>query len=53
MVVSIAIGWAKMTSSVDKINSELQQKADKEVVQTHFIYIQKQLDEIKTMIKEK
>tara|TARA_R100000501_G_C2609372_1_gene104375 strand:- start:821 stop:1045 length:225 start_codon:yes stop_codon:yes gene_type:complete len=53
MVVSIAIGWAKMTSSVDKINGELQQKADKEVVQTHFIYIQKQLDEIKSMIKEK
>jgi hypothetical protein len=53
MVVSIAIGWAKMTSSVDKINGELQQKVDKEVVQTHFIYIQKQLDEIKSMIKEK
>ena len=31
----------------------LDKKADKEVVEVHFQYIQKQLDEIKTLIKER
>tara|TARA_Y100000310_G_C20508152_1_gene727434 strand:+ start:20 stop:244 length:225 start_codon:yes stop_codon:yes gene_type:complete len=53
MVVSIAIGWATMNTSIQKMNGELSLKAEKDVVDTHFIYIQKQLDEIKTMIKEK
>ena len=53
MVISIALAYSKLSITVDIINAELVKKAEKEVVDIHFTYIQQQLDEIKTLIKEK
>jgi len=53
LLVTIALAYSKMSTTVDMINQELQKKADKEVVDVHFIYIQQQLDEIKELIEEK
>jgi hypothetical protein len=53
MVISVALAYSKLSTTVDMINGELAKKAEKDVVEVHFIYIQQQLDEIKTLIKEK
>jgi hypothetical protein len=53
MLVSIVLAYSKLSTTVDMINGELDKKAEKDVVEVHFIYIQQQLNEIKTLIKEK
>jgi len=53
MLVSIVLAYSKLSTTVDVINGELDKKAEKDVVEVHFIYIQQQLNEIKTLIKEK
>ena len=53
MVVSVALAYSKLSTTVDMINGELAKKAEKDVVEVHFTYIQQQLDEIKTLIKER
>ena len=53
MVISVALAYSKLSTTVDMINGELSKKAEKEVVEVHFIYIQQQLDEIKTLIKKR
>ena len=49
MLVTIVLSYSKLSAGV----AILDKKADKEVVEVHFKYIQKQLDEIKTLIKER
>ena len=53
MVISVALAYSKLSITVDMINGELSKKAEKDVVEVHFTYIQQQLDEIKTLIKER
>ena len=53
MVISVVLAYSKLSTTVDIINGELAKKAEKEVVEVHFTYIQQQLDEIKTLIKER
>jgi len=53
MVISVVLAYSKLSTTVDMINGELAKKAEKDVVEVHFIYIQQQLNEIKTLIKEK
>ena len=53
MVISVALAYSKLSTTVDMINGELAKKAEKDVVEVHFTYIQQQLDEIKTLIKER
>ena len=53
MVISVVLAYSKLSATVDMINGELAKKAEKEVVEVHFTYIQQQLDEIKTLIKER
>jgi|TARA_R100000750_G_C2346329_1_gene96511 hypothetical protein len=52
MFVSVILAYSKLSTTVDMINGELAKKAEKEVVEVHFTYIQQQLNEIKTLIKE-
>jgi len=52
MFVSVILAYSKLSTTVDMINGELSKKAEKEVVEVHFTYIQQQLNEIKTLIKE-
>ena len=49
MLVTIVLSYSKVSAGVDMLDK----KVDKEVVEVHFQYIQKQLDEIKTLIKER
>tara|TARA_Y100000310_G_scaffold328444_1_gene396588 strand:+ start:398 stop:607 length:210 start_codon:yes stop_codon:yes gene_type:complete len=49
MLVTIVLSYSKLSAGVEALDK----KADKEVVDVHFKYIQKQLDEIKTLIKER
>ena len=49
MLVTIILSYSKVSAGVEMLDK----KADKEVVEVHFQYIQKQLDEIKTLIKER
>ena len=49
MLVTIVLSYSKVSAGVEMLDK----KADKEVVEVHFQYIQKQLDEIKTLIKER
>ena len=53
MVISIVLAYSKLSTTVNMINGELAKKAEKEVVEVHFTYIQQQLNEIKTLIKER
>jgi hypothetical protein len=53
MLISVVLAYSKLSTTVDVVNIELSKKAEKEVVEVHFTYIQQQLDEIKTLIKEK
>ena len=53
MLISVVLAYSKLSTTVDVVNIELSKKAEKEVVDVHFTYIQQQLDEIKTLIKEK
>ena len=53
MVISVVLAYSKLSATVDMINGELSKKAEKDVVEVHFTYIQQQLDEIKTLIKER
>tara|TARA_Y100001963_G_C6594730_1_gene359665 strand:+ start:285 stop:497 length:213 start_codon:yes stop_codon:yes gene_type:complete len=53
MVVAIALSYGRVSTRVDMVNAELIKKAEKEVIEVHFEYIQKQLDEIKVLIKER
>ena len=53
MVISVVLAYSKLSATVDMINGELAKKAEKEVVEVHFTYIQQQLYEIKTLIKER
>jgi len=53
MVISVALAYSKLSTTVEMINAELGTKAEKDVVEVHFTYIQQQLDEIKTLIKER
>ena len=53
LILSLAMGWGAMDSTLKSMEYKLVLKANKDVVDTHFLYIQKQLDEIKTMLEEK
>ena len=53
LLVTIALAYSKMSTTVEVINKELHQKANKDVVDVHFKYIQQQLNQIKELIEEK
>ncbi len=48
MLVTVVFSYSKIAINLELIKN----KADKEVVDIHFQYIQQQLDEIKTLLKE-
>lgn len=53
ILLSVAVGWGSIQANVNDIDKMVKTKANKDVVDIQFIYIQKQLDEIKTLIKER
>ena len=53
MVVAIALSYSKVSTRVETLSNDISNKAEREVIEVHFQYIQKQLDEIKLLIKEK
>ena len=53
VIVAIAFSYSKVSTRVETLSSEISNKAEREVIEVHFQYIQKQLDEIKLLIKEK
>ena len=52
LLVSVISSWGMMNQSINSINTRLDQKSDKQVVDTKFQFIQQDLSEIKEMIKE-
>jgi hypothetical protein len=53
ILLSVAVGWGSIQANVNDIDNMVKTKANKDVVDIQFLYIQKQLDEIKTLIKER
>jgi len=53
MVVTVALAWGSISSSVDRLGYEIQQKADNDVVTVKFEFIQQELEEIKELLKER
>ena len=53
ILFSVAVGWGSIQANVNDIDNMVKTKANKDVVDIQFLYIQKQLDEIKTLIKER
>lgn len=53
ILFSVAVGWGSIQANVNDIDNMVKTKANKDVVDIQFVYIQKQLDEIKTLIKER
>jgi len=53
MVVTVALAWGSISSSVDRLGYEIQQKADNDVVTVKFEFIQQELKEIKELLKER
>ena len=53
ILLSVAVGWGSIQANVNDIDNMVKTKANKDVVDIQFLYIQKQLDEIKNLIKER
>ena len=51
LLVAIIFGWSTMSSDISTLKSEIDEKADKDVVEVKFEYIQQELSEIKEMLK--
>jgi len=51
--VSLSMAWTSISSSVDTLREKVSNKADKDVVEVKFDFIQKELKEIKGMLKDK
>jgi|TARA_B100000315_G_scaffold231568_1_gene242983 hypothetical protein len=53
LIVSLSMAWTSISSSVDTLREKVSNKADKDVVEVKFDFIQKELKEIKGMLKDK
>ena len=53
LIVSLSMAWTSISSSVDTLREKVSNKADKDVVEVKFDFIQKELKEIKEMLKDK
>ena len=52
LLVAIIFGWSTMSSDISTLKSEIDEKADKDVIEVKFEYIQQELSEIKEMLKD-
>jgi len=52
MLIGLAVLWGGVTEKVDYIETEVNKKANKEVVEIKFEYISVQLDKLESLIKE-
>tara|TARA_Y100000310_G_scaffold246645_1_gene252035 strand:- start:51 stop:275 length:225 start_codon:yes stop_codon:yes gene_type:complete len=52
LLVAIIFGWSTMSSDISSLKSEIGEKADKDVVEVKFEYIQQELSEIKEMLRD-
>ena len=52
LLVAIIFGWSTMSSDISTLKSEIDEKADKDVVEVKFEYIQQELSEIKEILKD-
>jgi hypothetical protein len=52
LLVAIIFGWSTMSSDISSLKSEIDEKADKDVVEVKFEYIQQELSEIKEILKD-
>ena len=50
LLFSIAVSFGMMNTNITTLNSRIDQKADENVVEVKFQFIQEDLSEIKTMI---
>ena len=53
MVASVIFSYSKLAAEVEDVNKMVAKKANKEMVDIKFGYIHQQLDEIKSLIKER
>tara|TARA_R100000808_G_C2151207_1_gene160163 strand:- start:4230 stop:4457 length:228 start_codon:yes stop_codon:yes gene_type:complete len=53
MVASVIFSYSRLAAEVEDVNMMVGKKANKEMVDLKFGYIQQQLDEIKNLIKER
>ena len=51
LVLGLAVLWGTQTTKMSYVESELEQKADKDIVEVQFDYITKQLEEVKQMLR--
>jgi len=51
LVLGLAVLWGTQTTKMSYVESELEQKADKAIVEVQFDYITKQLEEVKQMLR--
>ena len=47
IISSVAVLWGSMGNTIQHIESEVQLKADRELIETHLEYITQQIEEIK------
>ena len=51
LVLGLAVLWGTQTTKMSYVESELEQKADKAIVEVQFDYITKQLEEVKQILR--
>jgi len=51
LVLGLAVLWGTQTTKMSYVELELEQKADKDIVEVQFDYITKQLEEVKQMLR--
>ena len=47
IISSVAVLWGSMGNTIQHMESEIQLKADRELIETHLEYIAQQIDDIK------
>ena len=47
IISSVAVLWGSMGNTIQHMESEIQLKADRELIETHLEYIAQQIEEIK------
>ena len=47
IISSVAVLWGSMGNTIQHMESEIQLKADRELIETHLEYITQQIEEIK------
>ena len=47
IISSVAVLWGSMGNTIKHMQSEIQLKADRELIETHLEYIAQQIDDIK------